>query len=188
MKGELLYWKNRIVVPKDVDLIQQLLQEFHSSPIGGHFGLTRTLARVTQQFHWPDLKHDVQQFVQSCAICQQAKTLHTKPTGLLQPLPIPSQVWEDIAMDFITGLPNSYGFNTILVVVDCLSKYGHFIALKGDYTSRFVTELFMTHVVKLHGMPKSIVSNRDKVFTSNFWNNLFQLQGTTLAMSSAYHP
>ena len=85
-------------------------------------------------------------------------------------------------MDFITGLPNSYGFNTILVVVDRLSKYGHFIALKGDYTSKFVAELFMTHVVKLHGMPKSIVSNRDKVFTSNFWKNLFQLQGTTLAM------
>ena len=91
-------------------------------------------------------------------------------------------------MDFITGLPNSYGFNTILVVVDRLSKYGHFIALKGDYTSKFVAELFMTHVVKLHGMPKSIVSDRDKVFTSNFWKNLFQLQGTTLAMSSTYHP
>jgi hypothetical protein len=93
-----------------------------------------------------------------------------------------------IAMDFITGLPNSYAFNAILVVVDRLTKYGHFIALKGDYTSRSVAELFMTHVVKLHGMPKSIVSDRDKVFTSTFWKHLFQLQGTTLAMSSAYHP
>jgi hypothetical protein len=95
VKGDLLYWKNRIVVPKDVNLLQQLLQEFHSSPIGGHSGLTRTLARVTQQFYWLDMKHDVQQYVQSCTICQQAKTLHTKPAGLLQPLPIPSQVWED---------------------------------------------------------------------------------------------
>lgn len=75
-----------------------------------------------------------------------------------------------------------------MVVVDRLSKYGHFIALKGNYTSKSVAELFMTHVVKLHGMPKSIVSDRDKVFTSNFWKHLFQLQGTTLAMSSAYHP
>ena len=142
VKGDLLYRKDKIVVPMDVDLRQHLLQEFHSSPIGGHSGITRTMARMTEQFYWPDMKQDVQKYVQSCAICQQAKTLHTKPAGLLQPLPIPSQVWEDISMDFITRLPNSYGFNTIMVVVDRLSKYGHFIALKGDYTSKSVAELF----------------------------------------------
>lgn len=91
-------------------------------------------------------------------------------------------------MDFITGLPVSFGFTVILVVVDRLSKYGHFMGLKTDHTSKQVAEVFMANVVKLHGIPKSIISDRDKVFTSKFWQHLFQLQWTTLAMSSAYHP
>ncbi|PNX58197.1 transposon Ty3 gag-pol polyprotein, partial [Trifolium pratense] len=134
------------------------------------------------------MKRDIVQYIQSCEICQKAKTVNTSPAGLLQPLPIPSQVWEDIAMDFITGLPSSQGYTVILVVVDRLTKFAHFIPLKTDYTSRSVAEAFMHHIVKLHGMPKSIVSDRDKVFTSQFWQQLFKLQGTSLTMSSAYHP
>ena len=90
-------------------------------------------------------------------------------------------------MDFITGLPNSKGYTIVLVVVDRLSKYAHFIPMKSDYTAKVVAEAFFHNVVKLHGVPKSIVSDRDKVFTSNFWQHLFKLQGTSLAMSSAYH-
>ncbi|CAJ2635782.1 unnamed protein product [Trifolium pratense] len=134
------------------------------------------------------MKKDVLEYIQNCVICQQAKTTNTLPAGLLQPLPIPTQVWEDIAMDFITGLPLSYGYTTILVVVDRLTKYAHFLPMKTDYSSKSVAEVFMNHIVKLHGMPKSIVSDRDKVFTSSFWQHLFKLQGTSLAMSSAYHP
>jgi hypothetical protein len=91
-------------------------------------------------------------------------------------------------MDFIIGLPLSSGYTTIMVVVDRLTKYAHFITMRSDYTSKSVAEAFMHNIVKLHGMPKSIVSDRDKVFTSAFWQHLFKLQGTTLAMSSAYHP
>jgi hypothetical protein len=134
------------------------------------------------------MKKDIYHYVQSCGVCQQAKTANTVPAGLLQPLPIPSQVWEDVAMDFITGLPLSFGFTTILVVIDRLSKYAHFFPMKIDYSSKSVAEIFMHNIVKLHGMPKSIVSDRDKVFTSSFWQHLFKLQGTSLAMSSAYHP
>jgi hypothetical protein len=134
------------------------------------------------------MKKDITEFVQNCVICQQAKTTTASPAGLLQPLPIPSQVWEDVAMDFITGLPVSHGYTTIMVVVDRLTKYAHFVPMKTDYTSRSVAEAFMNNIVKLHGMPKSIVSDRDKVFTSAFWQQLFKLQGTSLAMSSAYHP
>ncbi|MCH91013.1 transposon Tf2-1 polyprotein, partial [Trifolium medium] len=134
------------------------------------------------------MKNDITTFVKNCSICQQAKHSTTLPAGLLSPLPIPSQVWEDIAMDFITGLPMSCGYTVILVVVDRLTKFGHFIPLKSDYDSRSVAEVFVQNIVKLHGIPKSIVSDRDKVFTSKFWQHLFKLQGTTLAMSSAYHP
>lgn len=91
-------------------------------------------------------------------------------------------------MDFIIGLPSSFGYTIIMVVIDRLSKYAHFLPMRTDYSSKTVAESFMHNIVKLHGVPKSIVSDRDKVFTSSFWQHLFKLQGTTLAMSSAYHP
>lgn len=168
VKEDLLYWKGRLVISSLSSLQDKVLQEYHSSSIGGHAGVARTLARITSHFYWPNMKNDIKQFVQNCSIYQQAKSVNTLPAGLLQPLPIPNEVWEDIAMDFITGLPLSFGYTVIMVVVDRLTKYGHFMALKSDYSSKSVAEVFMANIVKLHGMPKSIVSDRDKVFTSRF--------------------
>jgi len=144
--------------------------------------------RISQQFFWKGLRNDVKKFVKSCMICQQAKNDHVHPSGLLQPLPIPQQILEDLSMDFIVGLPISKGFSVILVVVDRLSKFGYFIPLKAEFTSVSVAEAFIQNVVKLHGIPKSIVSDRDKVFLSRFWRHLFQSMGTTLSRSTAYHP
>jgi hypothetical protein len=188
MKEGLLCWNDKIVVPNNQNIINQILKEFHNSHIGGHAGITRTLARIRAQFYWKNMREDIRAYVSQCVICQQAKSINTMPAGLLQPLPIPNQVWEDVAMDFITGLPNSFGYTVIMVVIDRLTKYSHFIAQKADYSSKTVAEAFMNNIVKLHGIPMSIVSDRDKVFTSAFWQNLFKLQGTTLAMSTAYHP
>lgn len=112
---------------------------------------------------------DIRNFVSQCLTCQQAKTATTVPAGLLQPLPIPTQICEDVAMDFITGLPPSNRYTVVMVVIDRFSKYGHFAPLRADYSSQKVAETFMSVVVKLHGIPKSIVSDRDKVFTSEFW-------------------
>jgi hypothetical protein len=188
VKHNILYYRNRIVVPSTPNLIQAILAEFHSSLLGGHAGIARTKARITAQFMWPSMSRDIKLFVSQCLVCQQAKTSNTAPAGLLQPLPIPSQIWEDISMDFITGLPPSNGFTVIMVVVDRLSKYSHFAPLKADFTSLKVAEVFLHNIVKLHGFPRSLVSDRDKVFTSSFWKYLFKLSGTTLSMSSAYHP
>lgn len=187
-KQQLLLYNDKIVVPSDSMIRKELLQEFHSSKIGGHAGGFRTYARISSQFFWHGLRKDVKDFVRACLVCQQAKTANTHPGGLLQPLPIPQNIWEDIAMDFIVGLPNSKGFSVILVVVDRLSKYGHFIPLRGDFSSTTVAAAFIHNIIKIHGVPKSIVSDRDRVLLSNFWKSLFHSMGTTLAMSSSYHP
>lgn len=144
--------------------------------------------RLAAQFFWKGMRQDVHHFVQQCMVCQQAKTLTTPPGGLLQPLPVPQQIWEDIAMDFICGLPLSKGFSVVFVVVDRLSKYGHFMPLKGDFSSVGVAEVFIHSVLKLHGIPRSIVCDRDKAFTSRFWQHLFSKMGTSIQMSTAYHP
>ncbi|WVZ17819.1 hypothetical protein V8G54_010801 [Vigna mungo] len=133
--------------------------------LGGHAGYARTLERVTTQFHWNGIHKYIKEYVQNCLICQQAKTTTTTLARLLQPLPISIQVWEDFAMDFITGLPISHGYSVILVVVDRFSKYAHFAGLKVDNFSKVVAEVFLSIAVKLHGFPKSIVSDSDKVFT-----------------------
>jgi hypothetical protein len=110
--------------------VTKVLHEFHDSPAGGHAGITRTMAKICSQFFWPKMKHVITEHIHNCVVCQQAKHSTTLPAGLLQPLPIPNKVWEDIAMEFITGLPNSCGFTVILVVVDRLTKFGHFFPLK----------------------------------------------------------
>jgi len=115
------------------------------------------------------MTRDIKEYVQNCLICQQAKTQTVLPQRLLQPLPIPEQIWEDLAMDFIIGLPPYVGNTIILVVIDKLSKYAHFSPLKVDYSSKVVAKTFMKSVVKLHGFPKTIVFDWDKVFTSQFW-------------------
>jgi hypothetical protein len=126
--------------------------------------------------------------VKQCTVCQHAKHSNAAPPGLLQPLPIPAGAWQDISMDFVEGLPKSEGFSVILVIVDRFTKYGHFVPIKHPYTAKTIAKAVFDNVVKLHGLPKSIVSDRDKVFTSVFWKELFSLMGTQLIMSSAYHP
>lgn len=109
-------------------------------------------------------------------------------SGLLQPLHILEQVWEDLSMDFIEGLPKSDGSDSILVVVDQLSKYGHFIPIKHPFSAQVVASPFVRKVVRLHGMPRSIVTDRDQIFLSLFWTKLFGQIGNTLTHSKAYHP
>lgn len=154
-----LFYKGRVVLPSSSPLVQQLLQEYHSSATGGHNGEFKTYLRLADHWFWLGMRRHVTNFVRQCVTCQQQKHSHQKPAGLLQPLPIPLHVWEDITMDFVEALPRSGGFDTVLVVVDRLSKYAHFIGLKHPFTASSVAEVFIKEIVRLHGFPATIVSD-----------------------------
>ena len=134
------------------------------------------------------MARDVSQFVRKCVTCQASKYDTSAKSDTLQPLPIPEQVWTDISMDFITGLPKSMNRDVIFMVVDRLTKYAHFIALKHPYTAVEVAQAYLDSIFKLHGWPRSIVSDRDALFLSQFRKGLFPLYGTEFLLSSAYHP
>lgn len=134
------------------------------------------------------MKQEVKEYVQACDICQRVKSGQHFPGGLLQPLPVPEQIWQDISLDFIDGLPRSQEKDCIMVVIDRLTKGGHFIALTHPFSATVVAQVFLDHVYKLHGMPQTLVFDRDKLFTSVFWKELFNSVETKLHMSTSYHP
>jgi hypothetical protein len=183
-EDSLILYKRQVHIPSS----SPILQVFHAIHNSTHEGSEKTLHRFHQTFHTPRAKQIVQQFVSDCTVCQRNKTEHLHPAGLLQPLPIPDQIWEDISMDFIEALPKVGGKSVILTVVDRLSKYAHFIPLTHPYSATTVAHKLFSEIVKLHGLPKSIVSDRDVVFTSRFWHELFRLSAVKLQMTSAYHP
>jgi hypothetical protein len=121
-------------------------------------------------------------------MCQQAKVERVKYPGLLQPLSTPTAAWQVISLDFVEGLPTSHGFDCIMVVVDLFSKYAHFIGLKHPFMALSVAKQYMCYVYKLHVLPTAMVSDRDKIFTSKLWQELFHLAGVELRMSSDFHP
>ena len=135
------------------------------------------------------MKNEVAEFLARCMKCQEVKSEHRHPTGLLQPLPIPEWKWEVISIDFITRLPKSKKQNdSIMVVVDKLSKATHFIPVKSTYKAINIANIFMKEVFRLDGIPKVIISDRDVKFTGNFWKSLFQGLNTKLNFSTTYHP
>lgn len=134
------------------------------------------------------MKKYVINFVRQCDVCQRCKEENVAIPGLLQPSKILDQAWEGISMDFIEGLPKSHGKEAILVVVDRFTEYRHFIALTHPYTAEGVSKVFMENVYKLHGLPKDIISDKEKVFHSGFWHTVFKQLHMHLSLSTPYHP
>ena len=180
--------KGRLVIGQDQQLRKDLFHYFHGTPEGGHSGADATMKRLGSVCYWKGLKKEVRALVRSCNICQQFKSDTSAYLGLLQPLPIPETIWSDISMDFLEGLPVAKGKSVILVVVDRLSKYAHFLALSHPYSATSVAQLFLENIYKLHGLSNSIVTDRDKIFVSKFWQELFKFMGTQLNLSTSYHP
>jgi hypothetical protein len=141
------------------------------------------------RFWWSNMKRDVAEYIALCDVCNRVKAEHQKPAGLLQPLPIPEWKWDNVGMDFITGLPRTKsGYDSIWVVVDRLTKVAHFIPVKTTYTSARLAKIYMNRIVCLHGVPKSIVSDRGTQFTSHFWRQLHESLGTRLEFNTTFHP
>ena len=149
---------------------QVVLELVHGA---GHEGVHKTLHQLRADFHLPNDRVAVQDFVRACSVCQRNKGEHLHPGGLLQPLGVPSAVWSNVAMDFVEALPKVNGKTVILTVVDRFSKATHFILLGHPYTATTVARAFFAEVVRLQGIPASIVSDRDPVFISAFWRSFF---------------
>ncbi|KAL0559480.1 hypothetical protein IC582_004091 [Cucumis melo] len=184
-----LLFERRLCVPSDSAVKTELLSEAHSSPFSMHPGSTKMYQDLKRVYWWRNMKREVAEFVSKCLVCQQVKAPRQKPAGLLQPLSIPEWKWENVSMDFITGLPRTLrGFTMIWVVVDRLTKSAHFVPGKSTYTASKWAQLYMSEIVRLHGVPVSIVSDRDARFTSKFWKGLQTAMGTRLDFSTAFHP
>jgi hypothetical protein len=183
--GGMVAMEGCLYIPASSPLLQEIVAIVHDD---GHEGVLRTLHRLRRDFHFPKMRRVVQDFVKACGTCQKFKSDHLRPAGLLQPLPIPSGVWSDISIDFIEALPRVNSKIVILTVVDRFSRYCHFIPLAHPYTAESVAQAFFAEVVRLHGVPQSIVSDCDLVFTSAFWTELMALTGTKLFRSSTFHP
>ncbi|KAJ1694535.1 hypothetical protein LUZ63_011233 [Rhynchospora breviuscula] len=184
----ILRYKGRICVGNANQWRAKLFHEFHSSNLGGHSGSLVTYKKMKALFYWPAMKEYIMEHIRSCEVCQLTKPEHVPSPGLLQPLPIPQEAWNSIGMDFITGLPKSEGKEVLLVVVDRLTKYGHFLPLSHPYTAASVAQVFLDNIYKLHGLPVSIISDRDPIFTSQFWRELMHKLGVQLNLSTSYHP
>ena len=166
-----------------------ILQECHDTRYSGHFGIKKTQELIQRDFFWPTLQQDVTSYVQTCEECQRNKASNQRSAGLLQPLEIPGQRWERVSMDFITHLPRTRaGYDTLLVIVDYITKMMILRPTHSTATAVDTARIFMDAVIRVHGVPQTIVSDRDTRFTSNFWREICRVMGTTLAMSSGFHP
>ncbi|GJY39717.1 putative nucleotidyltransferase, ribonuclease H [Tanacetum coccineum] len=185
----ILWQGTKLCVPEDPALREVLMTEAHSSPFSIHPGSTKMYHDLKQHFWWSGMKRDVATFVSKCLVCQQVKIEHQRASGLLQPLEIPVWKWDEISMDFVTGLPRTQRkHDAIWVVVDRLTKTAHFLPIRKDFSISRLAEMFQQEIVRLHGTPSAIVSDRDPRFTSRFWKGLQNAWGTRLKFSTAFHP
>jgi len=180
----LLYFKGRIYLDEESPSLKVIIEQFHGSK---HEGFHKTLHRIQANFYFKGLRKDVQRFIRECDVCQKHIVKNLSPAVVLQHLPIPNRIWEDISMYFIDELPSLKGKTTILVVVDCLSKYAHFVAPSHPCSAEDITQVLFDQICRLHGMPRSIVCDRDPIFANAFQKELFRLNGTEFNFSSRYH-
>ena len=180
---------SRMCVPEIGERKREIMEEAHSSAYAMHPGSTKMYHTLREHYWWKGMKKEIEGFVSRCLTCQQVKAEHQKPAGKIQPLLISVWKWDKITMDFVTGLPRTRRqHNAIWVIVDRLTKSAHFLPVSNDDPLDKLAQLYVEEIVRLHGVPLSIVSDRDPRFTSRFWSSLQDAIGTRLHFSTAFHP
>ena len=162
--------------------------ESHDSPSVGHVVFFKTYYNAIESFYWKGMHKDIKKYAAECDTCQRNKNENVMTRGLLHPLHILKQKWEEISMDFIEWLPLTDGKDKILMVVDRLTEYAHFMGINKTNSAKKIVEVFCKNIYKLHGFPKIIVRDKNAKVISNFWKELCKKKWITLSMSSTYHP
>ena len=163
-----------------------VIEQAHT--ILGHYGAQKTADYIRQWYWWPKLGHEVDKYCTTCSICQVSKTSTQRPVGLLHTLPIPNRPWGSVGMDFIGPFPKSKGFDYLWVVICRLTSMVHLVPVNTTTKASELASLYVKEVVRLHGLPDCIVSDRDSKFTSMFWRETHRILGTKLLMSTSFHP
>jgi transposase InsO family protein len=195
-EDNLLKCVDRILVPEQESIRSQLLETYHDCPTGGHWGRDKTLDLIRRRFTWPGIAEDVREYVATCPVCQGKAVHRHKQYGQLEPLPIPTDLWnspfKEISLDWITGLPTStrqgQEYNSILIIICRVTKYALFLPTQEDATAVDFAELFFEHVECQFGTPRSTVTDRDSRITSDFWREVCEIQMIKRRLSTAYHP
>ena len=170
----------------------EILRHFHDDPLAGHFGVNRTEELIQRQFHWKNMRKEIQEYVRLCAICQRIVSKRHKPYGQLESLSLPSRPWSEISMDFITGIPEArfglHSVDCIFVVVDRYTHIVKFFTVSITINAAELAHLFYNEIELKFGALKSIVSDRGPIFTSSFWGELAHFTGIKLCLFTAFHP
>nr|GEV67171.1 putative reverse transcriptase domain-containing protein [Tanacetum cinerariifolium] len=183
------YFKGRLWLPLFGGIRDMVMHESHKSKYSIHPGSDKMYQDLKKLYWWPNMKANIATFISKCLTCAKVKAEHQKPSGLLQQPEIPEWKWEKITMDFVSGLPRTpCGYDSIWVIIDCLTKAAHFLPMKKTDSIEKLAQLYLKKIVCRHGVPVSIISDRDSLFTSRFWETLQKALGTQLNLSTAYHP
>jgi len=184
----LLMYDGLIWIPDNDTLRLRILRDHHDAQAAGHPGRARTLELVSRNFYWPGQRKYIHRYVDHCDTCHRIKPIRHAPFGLLKPLELPHRPWDTISTDFITALPTSNGKDALWVIIDRLTKMGHFVACHGTMNPEDLADHFLRQVIRPHGLPSSIVSDRGSLFTSDFWKRVTEALGISRNLSTAFHP
>jgi len=184
----LMLKEGKVYIPKDEKLRAEVIRLHHDTPVGEHRGQWKTTELVTRNFWWPGVSREVKRYVKGCDACQRNKNCTQAPAGKLMPNSIPEKPWSHISADFITKLPLAQGYDSILVVVDRLTKMAHFIPTTEKTTAGGLARLFRDNIWKLHGLPESIISDRGPQFAAGVMRELNAMLGIDSKLSTAFHP
>jgi len=186
-KNGLLWYQGKIWIPKDEGIRTTLIAKHHEPPQAGHGGMAKTTKLISRRYYWPKIREDNKRFIKNCDTCQSTKVVRHAPYGLLHANKAPDRPWKSMAMDFITDLPKSEVYDTILVVIDRLTRMSHFIRCSKDLDAQQFTNLFMKEIVRLHRLPHEIITDRGTLFTSDLWNETTGKLGIERRLRTAFH-